>query len=368
MGCAEAADAIQAGVLDVRPDADVTRVPMADGGDGTVEAIVTGLHGTSISVPTTDPLDRPCRASFGWIADRQLAVIEMAAASGLWRLADDELDPDRASTRGTGDVVRAALDRGARTILIGLGGSATVDGGTGFLEALGARLLDGDGRPLRGGGEALGRIASVDVSGLDPRLRKVDVLVASDVTSPLLGPKGAVHVFGPQKGVRHEDLERMDSAMAAFADAVRRSTGRDHRMAPGAGAAGGFGFAMFSFFDASMRNGVELIAETVGLADRIAGADLVITGEGALDGQSLFGKVPVGVARLARDAGVPAAALVGRVDGDREAFRAEGLTVVLPIVDTPMTLAEAMAAGPRLLRRASRRLVEVLELGRSIRG
>lgn len=359
------AAAIDEGLRRADASVDTVLLPMADGGEGTVAALTASLGGEPVSCTVPDPLDRPVSAAYGWIAERRLAVIEMAAASGLPLLGDSP-DPARASTVGTGVLIRDALDRGAVHIILGIGGSATVDGGTGLLTALGARLLASNGQALRGAGGTLCRIDAIDLAGLDPRLRRVRLTIATDVTSPLLGPDGAIHVFGPQKGVAEADLPAFEAGMAHFADIVVATTGSDHREDPGAGAAGGIGFLLCSVVDAEMRAGFPLIAELVGLDAAIAEADLVITGEGKLDAQSLSGKVPVSIARRAQAAGVPAVAFAGLVEGDPADFRPEGLAAIVPIVDRPMPVSEAMETVEALTARAAARFMATLQLGRAL--
>jgi len=357
------ARAIEAGLRRVGDAIETTLVPMADGGEGTVEAVTGLLGGDIVTVTARDPLDRPVAAAYGWVPARRVAVIELAAASGL-PLMGDALDPHRASTAGTGDLIRDALQRGAEHVILGLGGSATVDGGTGLLEALGARFLDGHGQPVRGAGGALGRIAAMDLSGLDARVRALRLTIASDVSSPLLGPQGAIAVFGPQKGVTADEIETFEAVMARFADVVVRATGVDRRDDAGSGAAGGVGYLLRSILEAvEVRDGFALISDIADLKARIAGADLAITGEGRLDAQSLVGKVPVSVARMAQAAGVPAIAFAGSIDGELAMVRQAGLAAVVPIVDRPMTLADAMADGPDLIERAAARLMAMLRLG-----
>lgn len=363
MSSAAAARAIAAGIGDAAPDVEVAAVPIADGGEGTCEAILAALGGERQHADVEDPLGRPVRAAWGWVAERRLAVVEMAAASGLPLVADRAPDPGNATTHGTGALVRAALDRGARTLVLGLGGSATVDGGAGFLQALGVRFLDAEGHEVRAAPATLDRVAAIDVGSLDPRLAAVDVTVAADVSNPLLGPEGAVRVFGPQKGVSDDAVGRFEAALGGFAARAREATGRDCAGAPGAGAAGGLGYAAMSVLGAAARSGFELVAELSDLQAQIEEAALVVTGEGRLDGQSRFGKAPIGVARMARAAGRPCVAFAGAVDGAAEDFRRLGLDVVVPIVDRPMTLAEAMADGEALLRRAARRFIEAVRLG-----
>lgn len=361
------AAAIADGLRRVDGTVETVLLPMADGGEGTVEALIACLGGEHVGCTVPDPLDRPVDAAYGWIADRRLAVIEMAAASGLPLLGDSP-DPARASTFGTGVLIRDALDRGAERILLGIGGSATVDGGTGLLAALGARFLDADGNVLRGAGGMLSRIASIDLDGLDPRLRGRELTIATDVTSPLLGPQGAVHVFGPQKGVADPDIPVFEAGMAHFAEIAVATTGVDHRESPGAGAAGGIGFLLCSAAGGEMRAGFPLIAELAGLDAAIAGADLVITGEGRLDAQSLAGKVPIGVARRARAAGVPAMAFAGLIEGDPQDLRPEGLAAVMSIIDRPMSLKDAMGNAEALIAAAASRFMTALQLGMALEG
>jgi glycerate kinase len=317
-----------------------------------------------------DPLGRPVQAGYGWVAERRLAVVEVADASGLPRLALSELDPERASTYGTGQLMAAALDRGAREIVLGLGGSATVDGGTGILAALGVVFRDAQGRPIeRPGGGDLARIARIEAEGLDARLAGVAITMASDVMNPLLGPDGAVQVFGPQKGVR--DLGGFETAMARFADLLAEATGRDRRDDPGSGAAGGIACALRAFLAAEIRDGLSIVAERADLDAALAGADLAITGEGRLDRQSLMGKTPVAIARRARAAGCACVALAGSIGADGgtgEAFAAEGLDLAWPIVDHPMALETAMADAARLIADAAERLMRALALGARIAG
>jgi len=364
----QVARAIERGLRQADDTATTTLVALADGGEGTVEALTDLLGGERVTVTVRDPLDRPVEAAYGWVAGRRLAIIEMAAASGLPLLAGG-LDPHRASSAGTGDLIRDALDRGAERLILGLGGSATIDAGTGLLSALGARFLDAQGQPVRGAGGALGQIDEIDLSGLDARLHALDITIASDVTSPLLGPEGAVAVFGPQKGVTRDSHDLFEGGMASFADRVVAATGVDRRHVPGAGAAGGIGYLLHSVLDGvEVRDGFSLIAEIADLKAHMAAADLVITGEGRLDAQSLVGKVPLNVARLGRAVGVPTVALAGSVAGDPEAFRRAGLAVVVPIVDGPMSLDEAMAEAPALIERAAARLMAAVRLGTGLHG
>lgn len=305
----QAARAIDRGWRRVRPDDDIDRLPLADGGEGTLAALV-GPNGRVLRVRVHGPLGDPTEAEFGVAGD--VGVVEMARASGLALLSERRRDPTRASTRGTGELMRAALDEGAKELLVCIGGSATNDGGVGMASALGARFLDARGSSLRDGGRALVDLASIDLSGLDRRLAEAGVTVLTDVDSPLTGPHGASVVFGPQKGASPDDVWVLDRALGHLAAVVLRDLGVDLKNEPGAGAAGGLGFGLMAFCGARLRPGVDAVMEVVGFRERLGAAELVITGEGTLDEQSLAGKVVAGVLREARDAGRPAVILAGR--------------------------------------------------------
>ncbi len=350
----EAAAAIATGLRRAIPGVEIDMLPLADGGPGTVEALVAATGGRFFESDVHDPLGGPVRARWGGLGeDASTAVIEMAAASGLVLLRDDERDPRRASTAGTGEVVRAALDAGYRRIIVGVGGSATNDGGAGLAQALGARLLDEEGRALPPGGAALAGLARIDVTGLDSRVQGTDVVVATDVTNPLCGPDGASFVYGPQKGASEEMARELDSALRRYADIIRRDLGVDVASVPGAGAAGGLAAGLIAFCGARVRPGFEVVAEAVGLADRVLQADLVVTGEGRLDHQSAFGKTTAGVSRAARDAGKPAVAVVGAVDGGREGEAAASFDAVFALTPDLAAPDEAMARASELLEAAA---------------
>jgi glycerate kinase len=362
------AAAIGAGWSRVRPDDELVRRPMADGGEGTLSAIADALGEAAErrSVETTDALGRPVTADWLLLDDGRGAFVEMAAASGLARLAPSERTPRNAglaSSRGTGDLVRAALDAGVQRITIGLGGSATTDGGSGLLRALGARFA-GTGGDLAEGGAALAELEGIDASGLDPRLADVRLVVASDVTNPLCGTRGAAGTYGPQKGADPATVSALDAALARYGRAIEQATGRLVADLPGAGAAGGTTAALLGFTRATVRPGVEVVAELVGLADALESADLVITGEGRADEQTLQGKTAMGVASLARPRNTPVALLCGGLGPGAEALDAAmALTVVQPIVDRPMELSDAMADTDRLLQAAAARLARSIGIG-----
>lgn len=358
----QAAEAIARGLRRALPGAQVDTVPMADGGEGTVEALVDATGGRYVDVEVTGPLGEPVRARFGMLGDGSTAVIEMAAASGLPLVPPERRNPMVTTTFGTGELIRAALDRGARRIIVGIGGSATVDGGVGMAQALGARFLDADGNPLGWGGGALARLDRIDLSPMDPRLREAQLLVACDVSNPLYGPDGAAAVFGPQKGATPEMVAALDANLRHLAEVIRRDLGIDVSTLRGGGAAGGLGAGLVAFCGAQLRPGVELVIEAVDLEARLQGADLVVTGEGSLDRQTPFGKTPAGVGRLARRLGIAAVAIVGSIgEGvDRQVLDACGLAAICSIVPRPMALDEAMQRTEALLEQAAERLAWLL--------
>ena len=338
----EVASAIARGWQSVYPDADIHLCPMADGGEGTVDAVLAASGGERRELTVRGPLGQPVQAHWGWLEDGQ-AVIEMAAASGLHWVEPAQRDARVTTSYGTGELILAALDAGARRIILGIGGSATNDGGAGVLQALGLRLLDAAGEPLAAGGAALIDLQRIELDGLDPRLAGIEILVAADVDNPLCGPRGASHVFGPQKGANPTQVEQLDRALGHFADLMAATLGEDYREVPGVGAAGGLGFAARAVLGARFRPGIELVAELSGLAAAMQGADLAITGEGRLDGQSLHGKTPVGVARVAQAAGVPVIALAGSLgDGYQQVYEA-GIEAAFSLAPGPVSLEQAMA-------------------------
>ncbi|MGZ8747218.1 MAG: glycerate kinase [Mycobacterium sp.] len=353
MTATEAVAAMRAGVHAVIPDAECVGVPMADGGEGTVDAVVDALHGQHIEAEVSDPLGRTITARYGYIPLRQLAVIEMAAASGLELIPPDQRDVLRASTFGVGQLISSALDRGAEEILIGIGGSATNDGGAGMLTALGASFVDDQGAPLEPGGAALRQLDRIDVSGLDPRLRDTRIHVASDVTAPLLGPTGASAVFGPQKGATPADVQTLESALTQLATVTSRTLGNANPQRRGAGAAGGLGFALVEFLGAESKPGVDEVAATVGLERALRGADWVFTGEGSVDAQTVMGKTPFGVARAATRAGARVVILAGRVAPDASVLLEHGVERLVAITADGTPIEQALREGAESLTRAT---------------
>jgi glycerate kinase len=364
------AAAMARGWTSARPDDEIVLIPMADGGEGTLAAIAAAM-GDGIdrrSVDTVDPLGRNISADWLALGDGTIAFVEMAAASGLSHLAPAERTADVArvaSSRGTGRVIRSALDAGLSRLVIGLGGSGTTDGGAGLLSELGLRLLDARGEEIADGGAALAAIDQVDVGGLDPRLGAVELVIASDVTSPLVGPRGAAATFSPQKGADPDTVAELDAALGRWGAEIRRATGRDVVDVPGAGAAGGTTAGMLGFTNAEVRPGVEIVAELVGLAAACNGADIVITGEGRADEQTLAGKAALGVARHAGRA--PVLLLCGGLGPGAEIVEASGVfAVVQPIVDRPTDLETAMADTERLLANATARLARGIGIGKRL--
>lgn len=356
--------AMQRGVLRVFPEADVRGVPIADGGEGTVDAMVFATDGQFRKTLVSGPLGQPVAATWGILGDSQTAVIEMAAASGLTLLEPHQRDPRRTTTFGTGQLIRAALDAGLRRIIIGIGGSATNDGGAGMAKALGARFLTADGHELADGGAALADLQRIDLAGLDPRLTDTEITIACDVDNPLCGVRGASAVFGPQKGADERMVAELDAALAHFADCARTTTGRDIAQHPGAGAAGGLGAGFLFFTPARLKPGVDIVLATVGFADLVHDADFVLTGEGRTDYQTAFGKAPVGVARMAAPHGVPVYCLSGAIGPGADDVLAQGIAAVLSICDAPMTLEEAMRSSESLIESGAARLCRVIGAAR----
>lgn len=323
-----AAAAIARGVREALPGAEVVEIPVADGGDGTVDALVSARRGTYRKAEVEGPLGDPVEAKYGLIDGGRTGVVELASASGLVLIAADRLDPDRASTYGFGQLLEAVRGAGVDSIIAGIGGSATNDGGAGMAQALGYRLLDGAGRNLDRGGAALARLERIDASGFDAGWRAVRVMVASDVTNPLTGPEGASHVYGPQKGADPETVRELDAALARLAAVIERDLGKRVKDLPGAGAAGGAGAGLVAFLDARLVPGASLVVETSGLDGALRGADLVITGEGRVDAQTAYGKAPGEVARRAHEAGVPTLLLAGSRGPGWETLTSGGITAV----------------------------------------
>jgi len=361
-------EAIAAGIRRVWPDADIRIVPVADGGEGTVRALVAATGGTLRHARVTGPLGEPVDAEYGMLGGNRAgtAVIEMAAASGLPLVPPDKRDPRVTTTHGTGELMRAALDAGARRLLIGIGGSATNDGGAGMAQALGARLLGAQGNELPAGGAALARLERIDLSGLDSRLKNVEVQVAGDVTNPLCGPEGASAVYGPQKGATPEMVGELDAALTHYGEILKRDLGADVANTPGAGAAGGLGAGLLAFAHAQLVPGAQLVLETLEFAHILEGAALVFTAEGQLDSQTAYGKAVGAVAAAARKAGARVVALTGSITADEAALAKMGIDAALSICNGPMSLEESMAQARSLLSDATARAARLIALGEAM--
>ncbi len=360
------AEAMERGIRAVFPEAEILKVPIADGGEGTVEALVAATQGRLLHAAVRGPLGEPVRAHWGISGDGTTAFLEMASASGLPLVPKERRDPRITSTFGTGELMKAALDAGLRKLVIGIGGSATNDGGTGMARALGARFLDAEGRDLPEGGAALARLARIELAGLDHRLAEASVLVACDVDNPLCGPRGASAVYGPQKGATPEMVAELDAALGVFATVAAAATGRDIALLPGAGAAGGLGASLLFFTPASLRPGVSIVLETTRFEALIQGTDLVITGEGRTDFQTAMGKAPVGVAAVAKRHGVPVVCIAGGLGDGAEEVLAHGIDALASIVPQPMSLEACMGQGGALVESAVAGVCRMLRVGRSL--
>ncbi|WP_158893228.1 MULTISPECIES: glycerate kinase [unclassified Pseudomonas] len=354
LSAAGVARALARGLRQALPDAEILECPLGDGGEGTLDAVLAATGGEVREAQVTGPLGEPVTARWGWLAEQRTAFVEMASASGLELVPRSRRDVLVATSRGTGELLHAALDAGAERLVLAIGGSATNDGGAGLLQALGVRLLDRQGQTLGPGRAALAMLASLDVTALHPRLAEVEVVIAADVDNPLCGPQGASQIFGPQKGASPEQVRQLDAALAHFATVTAATLGRDVREQPGAGAAGGVGFAALAFLQATFRPGIEVVAELVGLDDALIDADLAVTGEGRLDGQTLRGKTPAGVLRLAQRHGVPVVAVAGSLGEGYDALYEQGLAAAFSLVPGPLSLEEAMAQAEGLLERTAR--------------
>ncbi len=363
----QVAAAMAEGLGRVFGSAEIVQVPIADGGEGTVEALVASTGGRMKISTVQDPLGRPVEATWGILGDGKTAVIEMAAASGLPLLRPEERDPLKTTTYGTGQLVREVLNQGLPRLILGIGGSATNDGGAGLAAALGARFTDGREQPLAPGGAALAELEKIDLGDLDPRLENLDIMVACDVDNPLCGDRGASAVFGPQKGATETMIERLDAALANFGRVAEAATG--HRLAdqPGAGAAGGLGAGLLFFTGAELRPGIQLILEAIDFDRLLAGTDLVITGEGLTDYQTAYGKAPVGVAEAACRLGIPVICLSGGLGRGYGDVLRQGISAVQACAPGPISLADSMAAGPNLVMEAAERLGRLIQVGQAIK-
>lgn len=358
----EAARAMAQGIENADHDAEVRCLPMADGGEGTARALVDATGGSMHAVPVHDPLGRPVEGHFGLLADGTTAVVETAEASGLALLEAKERNPLIASSYGTGELMLAAVRSGAKRIIVGLGGSATNDAGAGLLQALGVRLLDGNGNDLKHGGAALADLATIDISTMDPALKNVAITAACDVTNPLTGPTGASAVFGPQKGASKDDVATLDAALAHFAQGIDSQLGVAVNDVPGAGAAGGIGAALKGFLNAEFRPGITIVIEQSGLDAAAQWADVVFTGEGSIDFQTKFGKTPAGVAETAKRHGKPVIAVAGHIGTGIDELHEVGIDAVFGIAPGAASLSELLADAAANVTRTTEQIVRTLQL------
>ncbi len=357
----EVATEIEAGFREVFPDADYLKLPMADGGEGTVAAMVAATGGTLVEVEVTGPLGEKVTAYYGLTGDGKTAIIEMAAASGLALVAPALRNPMNTTSYGTGELIRAALHAGINHLIIGIGGSATNDGGAGMLQALGVALLDGAGLEIGFGGGQLAHLDRIDIRTMDPRLRQCRIEAACDVTNPLTGSRGASAVFGPQKGATPEMVAQLDANLCRYAGLISRDLGVQVELVPGAGAAGGMGAALLAFLGAQLRPGIDIVMEAVGLEEYVKDADLVITGEGCIDSQTINGKTPIGVARMAKRFGKPVIGIAGCLAGDAAVVHSHGIDAVFSVLSQTCTVDEALTNAAVNVRIASRNIAATLK-------
>ena len=336
----EVSDAIEKGIREVFPEAEIIKIPMADGGDGTVQCLVNATGGKILEEKVIGPLGNEVWAFYGILGDRKTAIVEMAAASGLTLVPENKRDPLITTTYGTGQLIKAALNQGCRKMIIGIGGSATNDGGAGMVQALGVKLLDQEGKEVGFGGGELKKIVKIDISCMDKRLSDIKVLAASDVNNPLCGPQGASRIYGPQKGATPEIIEELDESLAYFAELIKRDLHKDIKDIPGAGAAGGLGASLIAFLNAEFRPGIEIMIEAVKLEQAIKDADLVITGEGKIDSQTIYGKAPIGVAKIAKKHNIPVVAVAAIIEEDSRIFQSYGIDTLIKVSEPPMRLSE----------------------------
>lgn len=360
----EVAQAMERGVKRVLPQSTTVLLPLSDGGEGLVDSLVVASGGKLVEYEVQGPLGSPVTAQIGLLGDGETAVIEMAQASGLTLIKEEERNPLFTSTFGTGELMRHALDLGCTKLIIGIGGSATNDGGMGMAQALGFRFLDAKGELLGSGGGELARLASIDTSQVDPRIKGVQIEVACDVDNPLTGPQGAAHIYGPQKGATPVMVEFLDAALANYDRVLQKDLAQNVGLTPGAGAAGGLGAGLMALVGGKLVSGIELVLRVLGFAEKTKGAQLVLTGEGKFDAQSAYGKVPVGVARQSQKLGVPVVVVAGTVLPDAEVLHKEGITAYFSIQNKPMSLQEAMENGAQLVENQVAEVMRLFAFGR----
>lgn len=364
MTAKEVCIAMEKGIKKANSKITCIHVPMADGGEGTMQSLVDATGGIKYSVNVVGPLGNEVEAEYGILGDGETGILEMASASGIQLVPVDKRNPLVTTTYGTGQLIKACLDRNIKRLLIGIGGSATNDGGAGVVQALGGKLLDREGREIGFGGGELGKLASIDLANLDLRLKNIKVEVACDVTNPLCGLKGASNVFGPQKGAAPQMIEILDKNLRHYADIIKEQFGKEVIDVPGAGAAGGLGAGIMVFLDGTLKNGIEMVVEYLKLEEKIKSADMVWTGEGSIDFQTQYGKTPLGVARVAKKHDKPVIALAGKVGSNIEALYDMGIDSIFCIMRGVATLEEALKDGKENIEKTSENIIRLLYLNK----
>ncbi|OIJ18103.1 glycerate kinase [Anaerobacillus alkalidiazotrophicus] len=357
----EVANAIEEGLSELLPNANYVKIPMADGGEGTVQSLVDATGGFIEKVSVIGPLGNKVEAFYGLLGDGKTAAIEMASASGIHLVPFEKRNPMNTTTWGTGELIIEALDKGVEKIIIGIGGSATNDGGAGMVQALGGKLLDNEGKQIPLGGAGLEKLARIDVSTLDPRLKEVTIEVACDVDNPLTGPKGASAIYGPQKGATPEQIELLDENLAIYARIIERDLGKSIEHVPGAGAAGGLGAGLLAFLSSELKRGGDLVIEATRLEEEVRDADLVITGEGGINHQTIHGKTPTCVALTAKKHGVPVIAIAGSLTNDYKNVYDYGIDALFSVVPGIVSLEEALEKGYENVKNTARNIVAVIK-------
>ncbi|AOR23861.1 glycerate kinase [Clostridium taeniosporum] len=358
----EACEAMERGIKKVMPKAECIKVPMADGGEGTVEALVESTNGQICEVEVLGPLGKKVNACFGVLGNKSTAVIEMATASGIQLIKREERNPIITTTYGTGELIKAALDKGIKHIIIGIGGSATNDGGAGMIQALGGKLSDYNGKEIPFGGGSLNNLENIDLSNLDCRLKEVIIEVACDVTNPLIGENGASAIFGPQKGATPKMVKELDENLLHYAEVIKKCLGKDIAYTKGAGAAGGLGAALLAFLNGKLKRGIDLVIKHTNLSEKVKGADFLFTGEGSIDSQTIFGKTPIGVAKIAKRENVKTIAFAGKIGKEVESLYSEGIDSIFGILTGITNMDEALILGKENLERCVENVVRVLAL------
>lgn len=363
MTALEAAKAIEEGFKHVLPEAEYVKVPMADGGEGTVQSIIDATGGTLKELTVTGPLGKPVKAFYGLSGDKKIAVIEMAASSGLDKVDPKDKNPLLTTTYGFGELIKDALNEGVEEILLGIGGSATNDGGAGMIMSLGGKLLDANKEPISPTGQGLKDLYSIDISGIHPRVSEVSIRVACDVDNPLTGKQGASHIYGPQKGGTSEQINTLDENLSHFAQVIREYMDKDIEHTPGAGAAGGLGGGILAFLNGKLERGGDLLVDMLDLEEKIKGADLVITGEGGINHQTIFGKTPIAVSQVAKKYDVPTIAFAGCLNKGYDNIFDEGIHAAFSIIPEFSSIEEALSSGYKNLKNTSMNCAKVLKIG-----